>query len=61
MKATKETMGEIERLYSEYEYEVYAAYNAKKLQLNTVNTYLPHAERFVRWCKGEFEPGCKSN
>ncbi|PLT31828.1 hypothetical protein [Peribacillus deserti] len=26
----------------------------------TVNTYLTHSRNFVRWCKGNFDPGEKN-
>ena len=53
----RETMEKIEALYHEYETEVLAAEEKGLLMENTVRTYLLHSRNFVKWCKGQFEPG----
>ena len=53
----RETMEKIEALYHEYEAEVLAAEEKGLLMKNTVRTYLLHSRNFVKWCKGQFEPG----
>lgn len=55
MRTDRKTIIEIERLLEEYEIEV----KSVNLADNTVRTYLYHANSFVRWCKGDFEPGGK--
>jgi len=60
MKTTQEIMQEIERLYSEYEKEVYIAKKEGYLMDNTVKTYLLHSGNFVKWCRGHFVPGGKN-
>jgi hypothetical protein len=59
MRTTPETIEEMGRLYEAYEREVKARKNEGILTHKTVNTYLPHAWRFIRWCKGEFIPGIR--
>ena len=54
----RETMEKIEALYREYEAEVLAAEDKGLLTNQTVRTYLLHSRNFVKWCKGQFEPGC---
>lgn len=56
----KSIIQEIEKLYDIYEKEVYKAKEDGYLQDNTVNTYLTHSRNFVKWCKGDFEPGGKN-
>lgn len=51
---------ELEILYKNYEKEVYKAKEDGFLQDNTVKTYLTHTRNFVKWCKGDFEPGAKN-
>ena len=60
MKTTQEVMREIERLYNEYEKEVYTARKSGQLMENTVKTYLLHSRNFVKWCKGLFVPGARN-
>jgi phage tail sheath gpL-like len=57
VKTNAETIMQIERLYSEYEKEVMEAKKDGYLMDNTVKTYLLHTSNFVKWCKGNFEPG----
>lgn len=57
MRAGKETISNIEYLLSTYEKEVKKAYDEGRLKESTMRTYLLHANNFVKWCKGNFEPG----
>ena len=57
MKTTPETLKEIERLFNTYSREVENARASKIIKDNTATTYLLHSGNFVRWIKGEFEPG----
>jgi len=52
-RMTPECIREVEKAFREYEREV----EDSKLRLSTKNTYLLHARQFVKWLKGEFEPG----
>ena len=52
-KVSSRALCEIEAALKEYENEV----NATNLAKNSKETYLSHANHFVRWLKGEFEPG----
>ena len=57
MKANKETIKKLEELLDDFEIEVNQAHEDGYLKPNTVNTYIIYANNFVRWCKGDFEPG----
>ena len=58
MKANPETMKEIYRLLNEYEKDVRQARQQGSLTSDkTVDTYLRHANTFVRWCDDDFVPG----
>lgn len=59
MKAESNILKEIDRLFAEYEKEVNHLGENGILERNTVNTYLGYADKFVRWCNGNFEPGVK--
>lgn len=53
MKLSAFSMKEVEAALEKYHAVVHAAKMAK----TTEKTYLLHADNFVRWLKGEFEPG----
>jgi hypothetical protein len=57
MKTSPEVLREIERLFNTYSREVESARASKIIMDNTAKTYLLHSGNFVRWVKGEFEPG----
>lgn len=57
MRTDRKIIEEPERLILEYEVEVERSRKDGKLSDKTANTYLPHSNNFVRWCKGEFIPG----
>lgn len=60
MKTDAKTLAEIERLFDEYEKEVQDLHEKGILQEQTLVTYLTHAHNFIRWIKGDFEPGVKN-
>lgn len=51
---------ELEKKLEEYEKVVEEKMSTGLLVKNTANTYLTHSRNFVRWCKGEFNPGEKN-
>ena len=53
MQIRSHCLGEVNAALERYREEVEAA----KLARATKNTYLRHAETFVRWLRGDFEPG----
>jgi len=53
MKASQEFIKQLEELYQSYEHEV----NEKVKKKTTLDTYLRHSGTFIRWIKGDFEPG----
>ena len=53
----QDTLREVEGALRRYEAEVDAAMTAGRLAKTTHDTYLLHARNFVRWLKGDFEPG----
>lgn len=59
MKTNAAIILEIEKLFQEYENEVASAQENGYLKPNTTRTYLLHSGNFVKWCRGEFEPGVK--
>lgn len=59
-KTDAKTYAEVERLFLEYEKEVEDLHRTGVLQEQTMVTYLTHAHNFVRWIKGDFEPGAKN-
>lgn len=48
---------EVERLLGEYEREVESARREGRLADASARTYILHATNFVRWIRGDFEPG----
>ena len=57
MRTSKETIKDIELLLEEYE-KILIQRNCEGILMpNTVKTYLLHSTNFVKWCKGEFNPG----
>lgn len=60
MKASKEFINELNKLLTEYENEVKAAYKQGYLTDSTARTYLLHSNNFVKWCKDDFIPGGKN-
>lgn len=55
-----EFIKKLEEKLKEYENIVYAKRKEGLLKDKTVTTYLTHSNNFVRWCKGDFEPGEKN-
>lgn len=51
---------ELEKRLKDYENIVYTRCKEGLMANNTVKTYLTHSTNFVRWCKGEFDPGEKN-
>lgn len=60
MKASGETIKELESLLEEYVKEVEDRLEEGFLKKSAADTYTLHAKHFVRWCKGDFEPGGKN-
>jgi len=60
MRANEKFINELEILYMEYEKEVKGALKQAYLKENTAKTYLLHSDNFVKWCKGNFEPGSRN-
>lgn len=48
---------ELERLHKEYSNEIEEKKKLGILAPSAADTYLLHSRNFVRWCKGDFEPG----
>jgi hypothetical protein len=59
-KTDARTYGEIERLFEEYTKEVEELHEKGILKEKTMVTYITYAQYFVRWVKGDFEPGAKN-
>jgi len=57
MKVEPELEKKLETLLQKYEEEVKEAEEKGYLMENTVKTYLTHSRNFIKWCKGNFEPG----
>lgn len=60
METDKIILAKIQEVYDRYEKEVEDAEKQGYLKPNTTRTYLLHSGNFVKWCKGEFDPGCKN-
>lgn len=56
-RISMESLREIEVALGQYRAEV----NQASLADNTKDTYLLHANNFVRWLKRDFEPGGRNN
>ena len=50
-------IGEVLRALERYRELVGARESDGSLKANTAKTYVLHAERFVRWLHGDFDPG----
>lgn len=57
MRISPQAMKEIDSAVDAYREEIENAVKTKNLKRNTADTYFPHVEQFVRWLKGDFEPG----
>jgi hypothetical protein len=57
MRADKDIIAEMEKLFEEYNIEVEAKRKAGVLKDKTAKTYLLHPKNFIRWCKEDFVPG----
>lgn len=57
MQASKETVREMEQLLTQYSKTIEELEHTGLLRAETAKTYLTHSTNFVRWCKGDFEPG----
>ena len=53
LKISNDALREVEEALERYKVEV----RESGVAPNTEKTYLPNAEQFVRWLKGEFQPG----
>ncbi|KKM11955.1 hypothetical protein SY88_06070 [Clostridiales bacterium PH28_bin88] len=58
---SEEVLKEIEQLLQEYQVVVGLARREGRLKDSAANTYLLHVSNFVRWLKGDFEPGGRKN
>ena len=47
----------MDRLLNEYEKVVEEARTNGLVSTKTAKTYIYHPTNFVRWCKGDFDPG----
>ena len=54
-KVSQNSIAEVLRALEKYEAEV----NTAPLTRKTKNTYISHADNFVRWLQDDFEPGVK--
>lgn len=57
MKASQEFIKQLEELYQVYENEVREKSKDGLLAENSSKTYLLHSGNFVKWCRGNFNPG----
>ena len=55
MEVSQSALREVEDALRGYELEVAAT----RLSTSTKDTYLRHASHFVRWLKGDFDPGVR--
>ena len=53
----KKVIEEMTKLYDEYESEIMRLCERGFLKDSAARTYLLHSRNFVRWYKGEYEPG----
>ena len=60
MQITQPALSEVERALAKYEREVAELERDSIIRPLTANTYLLHAQNFVRWLKDEFEPGARN-
>lgn len=60
IKASKEIVSELERLFNQYETDINKLQDAGILKPSAAKTYLLHSKNFVRWCKDDFEPGLRN-
>ena len=52
-KVSRDVLAEVQKAYDCYVLEV----ESSDLSSNSQDTYLRHAEQFVRWLDDDFEPG----
>lgn len=60
IRINRPALEEVERALEQYR-ELIAALEAERtLRPSTAQTYMLHAEHFVRWLKGDFDPGTRN-
>ena len=57
MRVSGKTLQEVEAAPREYEEVV----QSSNLTPSTKRTYMPHSEDFVKWLKGDSEPGARKH
>jgi hypothetical protein len=57
MRVSPSAISEIDRALKEYCHVVLAS----ELSATSQDVYIYHADNFVRWLKGEFDPGVRVN
>lgn len=57
IRITRPSLDEVERALEQYRELLSELEESGTLKENTRKTYLLHSENFVRWLKGEFDPG----
>ncbi|MDP2871860.1 MAG: hypothetical protein Q8P31_04905 [Bacillota bacterium] len=60
MRANRFVIEDLDRLLEDYEKVVEKELQEGHIKGNTAETYIIHARQFVRWCKGEFDPGSRN-
>ncbi|MBX3315525.1 MAG: hypothetical protein KF902_01530 [Phycisphaeraceae bacterium] len=60
IRINRSALDEVEKAFEQYQ-ELLATLEADgAIAPNTAKTYLQHSQSFVRWLKGEFDPGAKN-
>jgi hypothetical protein len=57
IRINRPSLDEVERALEQYRELLSQLEESGTLKENTRKTYLLHSENFVRWLKGEFDPG----
>ena len=57
IRFNRPSLDEVERALEQYRELLSELEESGVLKENTRKTYLLHSENFVRWLKGEFDPG----
>lgn len=57
MKVPVDVLKQVEEAYKVYEREV----DSSGMKVSAKNTYLLHVRQFIKWMKGDFQPGARKS
>ncbi len=60
IRITREALEEVQRALAVYEELLASLEQTRVIKESTRQTYMVHSDNFVRWMRGEFDPGARN-